>query len=281
MRIYKVLAAFLVVSLSACQMAPTKIIETQKREFSQVVEKAQKPIVVTGLTVVLDVRSRFDYGLNHVANSILFPWHNLAESQQSGELLKDQRQAAMRLALLGLNPQTPVVIVGNGLAGQGEEGRLAWNLLYLGFQDVQVSSIEAFRKVMTPSDTPPVLNEKSWSVHAKPSLQIDKTEFLKWAKHPKERLESHVHIIDVRSEKEFLGAEPDVNAINIEWKHFFTDQGRPDPIFKNKLAALGIGSIDQIILISSHGVRSAAVTYALLALGFSKVQNFTPGWNSL
>lgn len=286
------LALVFVFTLFGCQVAPpTKVAETRQRPFAQVTEKAQRPLEINDLTVVLDTRASFDFGLNHVINSYNFPWAGLAEKEATGELLRDPRQAALRLSLLGINPQTPVVIVGPGpRAGKGEEGRLAWNLLYLGVQDVQVSAIEPLRKSMTQQSSPPAQNTPLWKANPREELQIGKAEFINWATKPKERMEKRVHIIDVRSDKEYLNKPdalagkaplPDLTAINIEWSQFYTPQGRPDIRFKDKLLALGIRPEDRIILISNRGVRSAAAAYALLALGYERVQNFTGGWNSL
>lgn len=268
--------------MMGCQSKPTKVGETYHRDLEQVVVKSQKPVQLTENTVVLDVRPAFEFGLNKIQNSQNFPWQTLAENAQSGELLRDSRQAALRLSLKGVKPETPVVIVGNGRAGQGEEGRLAWNLLLLGLHDVQVCTIETFRKNMTPLESPPALNEKPWTVNERAKLSITRPEFLKLARDPKGRLESRTYVIDARSEKEFLGeGQKDLNAINIEWKHFYTPQGRPDPEIVKRLKDLGIGPNDKIILVSSRGVRSAAAAYALLALGFSRVQNFAAGLNSI
>ncbi len=145
-------AAALSLVMIGCSVKPTRVGESNRRDLEQVVTKSQKPVQLTENTVVLDVRPAFEYGLNKIQNSQNFPWQNLAENSQTGELLRDTRQAALRLSLKGVIPQTPVVIVGNGRAGQGEEGRLAWNLLFLGFHDVQVCAVETFRKNMTPSD---------------------------------------------------------------------------------------------------------------------------------
>ncbi len=268
-------------------MKPTKVGETQTREFVQVMQKAQRPLEISEHTQILDVRSSFDYGLNHVQNSLYFPWENLAESRQSGEVLRNKHQAAQRLALLGLTPSSPVVIVGYGPAGKGEEGRLAWTLLYLGFQDVQISSVEALRKTMTTQATPPPQNVPEWPLHPREEMQIDKAGFLKWAHDERQRGEAHVYILDVRSPQEYLkrpeakSSNPGIDAINIEWTEFFTPQGRPNVRFRHKLGALGISTGNRLLIVSNRGVRSAAVAYALLSLGYGHTQNFTGGWDSL
>jgi thiosulfate/3-mercaptopyruvate sulfurtransferase len=181
-----------------------------------------------------------------------------------------------------------VVLVGYGpSAGQGEEGRLAWNLLYLGFQDVQIAGVEVLRKSMTHQASPPAQNVALWRAEPRSDLQMGKNEFLNLALNPKLRLEQRVHIVDVRSAKEFLNKVPgkrklpDITAINIEWRDFFTRDGRVDAKFRTRLSELGILPKDQVIVVSNRGVRSGAAAYALLAMGYVRVQNFTGGWNSL
>lgn len=276
----KRLALILALALAGCQTQPTKVTETQTREFYQVVGKAQKPIELTDNTVILDARSSFDYGLNRVQNSQHFTWDKLAELASTGEVLRDKRQAGLRMALTGLEPETPVVVVGYGLSGQGEEGRLAWTLLYLGFQDVQVSGIETFRKSWTQVASPPARNVPMFPVHPREQMRIGRDELLQLAKNS-----NHTVFVDVRSAKEFAqkseGLGAGVHAVNVEWKQFYTAQGRPDWRFTNKLQEKGIGPADHIVVISNRGVRSAAAAYALLAMEYSHVQNFTGGWNSL
>ncbi len=287
--LFVLLTGTLSLLFTGCQIAPkpTQITETRVRPFTALVEKAERPIEVTPLTVVLDARSSFDYGLNHVVNSLPLQWSDLAEKEATGETLRDLHKAALRLSLLGLTPQTSVVIVGYGNAGRGEEGRLAWSLLFLGFHDVQITGVEAMRKSMTQEASPAAQNVPPWKAESRDELQIGKNEFLNLALNPKLRLENRVHILDVRSAQEYLNKIPgksklpDINAINIEWKNFFTASGRPDVKFKGKLAALGVQPEDRVILVSNRGVRSGAAAYALFALGFEHVQNFTAGWNSL
>lgn len=278
-----------VTSVISCQVTPTRVRNSQAREFSIIVDKTQKPIEINdGQTVVLDARPVFEYGLNRVENSQHFPWQNLSEKPETGELLRDDRQAALKLSLAGMSPKTPVVIVGYGPAGDGEEGRLAWNLLYLGFHDVQVASVDTFRKRWTQRPSPPPLNAPQWTANPRPNMVVGTEEFRALAANPKERLEKRIWLIDTRTTAEYFnkdksapGATPDIHAIQIEWKEFFASNGRPNSAMAKKLNGLGIKQGDRIILISNRGVRSAAAAYALTALGFTNVQNFIGGWRSL
>lgn len=277
--------------MAGCQTQPTKVSETQVRQFDVLLDKTTKPLELSDSTVVLDTRSSFDYGLNRISGSIHFPWENLAEdsSGKKGEVLKDRHKAALRLALQGLDPKTPIVVVGYGVpaGSRGEAGRLAWNLLLFGFHDVQTANVEVFRKTFTQSPTPAAKNVPIAKIDERSDVLINGEEFSKLAQDPKGRMASRTFIIDVRSEKEYLNKDektphaPDINSINVEWTEFYTKQGRPDPRIVSKLGAVGIGSKDRVILVSQRGVRSGAAAYALLALGFQNVQNFAGGWNSL
>jgi thiosulfate/3-mercaptopyruvate sulfurtransferase len=267
-------------------MQPTKVKISQQREFEVVISKSTKPLVLTENTVVLDARPAFDYGLNRVQGSHHFRFENLAETSQSDELMKDRRRLAQRLALLGLTPQTPIVVVGNGPQGDGSEGRLAWTLLYLGFRDVQTASVEMFRKNLTQNITAPPKNAQPAEIETHVAMVTRTEDFRRLAKNPKERLENRIWIVDVRSEKEYLkqggGTEenPDVGALNIEWKQFYTKLGRPDPSIKKRMQALGIRDSDRLTLVGEGGKRSSAAAYALISLGFNRVENFPKGWRN-
>ncbi|NJL24490.1 MAG: hypothetical protein HC902_04525 [Calothrix sp. SM1_5_4] len=213
--------------LAGCQMQPTRVSESQKRDWDVLLDKTRKPLVLTDETVVLDTRSAFDFGLNRVRGALHFPWEDLAETSRTGELPRDPRKAAQRLALLGLKPSTPVVVVGRGRAGQGEEGRLAWALLYYGFGDVQVAGMDALRAFWTQSPSPPPKNAEPWEAKLKRDLLVTRAEFEALAGTPKQRLEKRVWLLDTRSEKEYFQPRggPDIGAMHVEWKEFYTVQG--------------------------------------------------------
>jgi 3-mercaptopyruvate sulfurtransferase SseA len=285
--LHKLCLASLVLTTAACQMKPTRVVETHHREYEVLVDKARRPLRIEDDTVILDARSAFDYGLNRVNGSVHFPWENLAENGSTAELLRDPRKAALRLSLLGLDPSKPVVIVGYGpKTGHGEEGRLAWNLLYLGFQDVQVVAVDSLRNLWTQSPTPQRQNVPVWPVNPRPELLVNKSEFEKWGKDPKGRQASRVFLVDVRSEKEYSNKDknglvtPDYGALNIEWSQFYDQDGRPNAMIRKRLEGIGIQADDRVILICRSGVRSAAAAYAMMALGYKHVQSVNGGWKS-
>jgi 3-mercaptopyruvate sulfurtransferase SseA len=266
--------------IAGCQVTPTKTSESQQRGFQTLVEKSSQPVVLDESMVILDARPSFDYGLNRVQGSLHFTWENLAEDAATGEILRDTRQAGLRLALLGITPATPVVVVGNGGGGDGGEGRLAWTLLYLGVRDVQVARFDVFRKDWTQATTAPAKNVPAWIPERREDLVVSPEEFDRLARDARGRMENRVWIIDVRSEREYFRqlpatkAVPDIGAMHIPWTDFYNDKGRPNSALRKKLTGLGIQPSDRVILLSERGVRSAAAAYALLALGYTRVQNF-------
>jgi thiosulfate/3-mercaptopyruvate sulfurtransferase len=63
----------------------------------------------------------------------------------------------------------------------------------------------------------------------------------------------------------------------LEWKEFFGPKGLPQKSVQAHLETLGITKDSKVIVISNHGVRSGAVTYALQYLGYN-ARNFAGGY---
>lgn len=271
---------FTILTIVSCQSAPTRVRETRSYGLSEFTEKSQRPLKLDENTVILDVRSEFDYGLKHVAGSIRFGWEDLVTLRQTGEMLQSQRELDRRLTLVGLSPHKPVVVLGNGLRGLGEEGRLAWHLMYLGFEDVQVSELSPFEKLLTTEVPSPRENSKSWEIKPRTDWVITSTRFRNLAHDPVGRRSRGIVLIDVRSANEYFnkakGAPklPDFHALNMEWKQFYTEQGRVNFNMRRQLQSLKIEPQNEIIVYSQRGVRAAAVAYALMAMGYRQVGVF-------
>lgn len=273
-----------------CSLQPTKVYESQKININGLVEGAQKPLVIDEHVFVIDARSPFDYNVAHIPQSVNIQWQEFSRSGaiNRGLLSEDLFKEARRLALKGLTPKTPVIIVGNGLEGSGEEGRLAWTLLYLGFENVQFASHNYFKKIpLTSKETPPKTNVPVWKPQFIESLLVDVKEVKQIISNP-QSLKEQVFIIDVRTEKEFFRRQgdlsyefPDINAIHIPWTQFITEYGRPNFKIKNDLKDLGIFISSRVIVISHQGLRSGAVAAALTSMGYTNVSNFAGGYQQL
>lgn len=162
-------AGAVILALFGCQTPdPTRVVETRIINFEELSQQMKAPVEIKDDTVVVDVRSNFDYTMAHIPNSIHLQWEDFAQVRGAvpGLIQADVGRVTKRLALKGIGPTSEVVIVGKGLDGQGEEGRMAWTLFYLGVSKVQISDIKIFDKMMT-------------NIQSSPS-KIMKTGSLKW-----------------------------------------------------------------------------------------------------
>lgn len=273
--------------LLGCATEPTKVYSTQDVDLKYLQSMLSEPVQITEQTVILDSRPAFDFALIHHPQAVNVLWTDFTDTRgpYPGLLLKDLDQAVRRLALLGISPSTPVVVVGLGDKGNGEEGRLAWTLFYLGLSRVQVIDLEKLGARYTNITPPPRENAKVWEPEYRTKVLADKKEVMRLAtsKH-----DERTHIIDVRSKNEYFSKNrkleyeyPDLRAINIEWKEFFSSQGRPNMAIRDQLKAIGVNLTDRIVVISNNGVRSGAVTFALLSLGYVNASNYAGGYSEL
>ncbi|MDX9732375.1 MAG: rhodanese-like domain-containing protein [Bdellovibrionales bacterium] len=319
-----------------CQTKPTVVRETAERGFGG--EKALLgPITLDEAVVVVDTRPKFDFSMARIPRSVSINWadYSEAEPNKRGWPQRDIFAAARRLARLGIAPDSKVVIFGQGLEGQGEEGKVAWLLAYLGVENVRFARFGSVRTRITTEAMPesvgsagamggsllgddtsgwndpsrsmqpaeaPVEAKPIWKPEVASSLIVLPSELKgaiqnravekPWASKAaaeqgaKPRL---YRIIDVRPEKEYLGqrgglrskAIPNIDAVNIPWKEFFTPDFRPDTSLVERLRAVGIAPEYRIVVIDSDGVASAAVTMALRAFGYSDAGNYAGGYNDL
>lgn len=265
-----------------CVQTPTKVYQS-----STVQNKDQSEILITDQTVIVDARPAFDYSLAHLSGAInLRPEDfNQKEKPFLGLLDKDLYFFTRKLARMGISEKTPVVVVGRGTKGIGEEGRVAWTLRYLGVKDVRFASIEAFKLPLINAETEPRQPAPLWKPNLDESLLVNRKDFV--------RKSMKVHpdfiVMDVRAASEYLGkvkgpdisSTPDVGAINIPWTEFFDERGMVEVTVKQKLQAIGISIDKKIYVIGRQGIESAAVTLALRELGYSQAANYAGGYLEL
>ena len=274
--------------LVSCQMSPTKTYQSESYDTSTLSQALRSPIPVGPDTVILDARSPFEFAMAHLPGAKNLSWTDFSDSRgpYPGRLKTQLRSQVRRLSLLGIGPDTPVVVVGKGRGGKGEEGRLGWTLLYLGVKNVFVAQVDAlglrYSNLVQP---PPKRNKNIWKATKKPQLLAGLPEVLDSVRGKKNET---VHIIDVRGKKEYFEkirntkfSTEDLRAVHIEWKEFFNSKGRPRMKIRRRLKSIGILPQHRVILISNDGLRSGAVTYALLSLGYSKAANYAGGYSEL
>lgn len=298
--LYLVLIGSLAVS---CASQPTRVEEGRERRLeSSTLGASGEPATVTidEKTIVVDARSAFDFTLAHIPRAVPLSWTDFTQSDEAvrGVLQKDLFSLAARLARIGITPESKVVVVGRGVSGEGEEGRIAWTLAYLGVRDVHAVPMSYFKGTLTSQKDPPPRPLPLWKPTPQRDLLVTKEEILnvinKGGVHKPivfqdEGVLRQYRIIDVRTPREYLGKEgfglkhriPNMDAINIAWQEFFDESGRPNPAIREQLRELGFEDHHRVIVISERGLRSAAVTMALKELGVPDVGNYAGGLRDL
>lgn len=275
-------------ALVGCQQTPTRVYESQPVQVKEGTAEI-KDIRFTSKTIFIDARSPFEYSLSHLNGSMNVRPEEFTQKELPylGVLETDRFALTRWLARKGISPDSAVVVVGKGLSGKGEEGRVAWNLKLLGVKDVQFASIEHFSLPMSNAEAPPREPVTLWKPEGDDTLEVVRADFLAVVHSPKTNPSSAL-ILDVRSEDEYLGKVkvfekevPDVGGMNIPWTEFFDAQGLVKTSVKDRLAAVGVQTDRRLLVISNQGVESAAVTLALRKLGYNRATNFAGGYQEL
>lgn len=275
--------------MAACQSKPTQVFQSLEPK----IKDSKTPIKLADLpkeTVVVDARPAFDYALSHINGSVNIRWDEFTQQEEAfkGLLEADLYFHARRLARLGIGLETPVIVVGRGPQGAGEEGRVAWTLRYLGLKNVSFMHIDSFDRPNTREEAPPRLAQPIWKPEIQESLNAERSDVLKKAMAPRTADQSFV-LIDVRPSAEYLGKvksalgapPPDLGAINIPWTEFITSKGTTNLEIKERLQNVGVTPEKQIIVLSHRGVESATVALVLRELGYEKAANYSGGFADL
>lgn len=288
-------AAAIGVIAGGCALKPTTGGVNSERLIGNKLEGIE-PIRITPETVVIDARNSFEFSTAHIPKSINLAWDSFTEQapERRGVLLQEHERMQRRLAVLGITPGSSVVVVGNGLSGLGEEGRIAWMLTYLGVEKVQFASLDSLRpRLSNASDSEKRKSVPAWQVEPFADLLVKLDEFSYVLENDGTKSaisfgsgnKIEYRIVDVRDKRDFAGRagfgreqKPgSMNAINIPWTEFFTKEFRPNPNVLKRVNGAGILPRHRIIVIDDQGVRSGAVTMALRSLGYSRAANLSGG----
>jgi 3-mercaptopyruvate sulfurtransferase SseA len=244
---------------------------------------------ITSETVVLDVREPFAFATSHIQGS---HWvdPNIFRNEKSrfkGALPEDALDVTRKLARMGIGPNTPVVVVGKGWGGHAEEGRLAWLLNHYGVKHVTVAVPAYFKAKMTTDTSPDRKAVPWWDPEVKSAQVVGAKELREIVARPHKL--KQIRVLDVRLERDYLGQEgfglkrpvPELGALNVPWKEFIDQWGRPNASIVAKLADVGITKNDNLVLISGFGFESALALMVLQELGFTSVAHVPAGLDEI
>lgn len=296
--------ALALTSLS-CQQAPT-VLTTESKTV--LVKEPSVRKLITAKTVLVDARSPFEFGLSHIPGSINLQWQDFSvpSNPNKGFLDSNRFALARRLALVGVGPETPVLVIGSGREGDGQEGRLAWMFKVLGVEKVGTVKYDLLRAQMANGDSARRPESQSvWKPQEDSKFEMSYEDFytlvkayhiqhrLPWVSLPKGVLVgrsvqgAHLFVLDVRKPKEMLteaGAEDFVDAtavVKIPWDHFWNEMGIVSHQGADLLRQSGVGLSDSIVVLSENGMTASGVVFALNELGFESVRILPGGLSYL
>ena len=218
----QILLLSLIFSLG-CQQKPTQVVSSKNVH----VKDHRKGNLITDETVILDARNPFEFNANRITGSINVQWSDFTQHQPEvrGVLDSDLFGIARRLALWGIDPNTSVLVIGKGIEGNGEDGRIAWMLSHLGIKKIQIAKFDLFRgrvnsmteaeptpknkEVWMPSDAD--LSELSWQnlmeklIPYRYEFKFLKPYLVDWKEGNRvgRFLNSKLRFLDVRSNQEY------------------------------------------------------------------------------
>lgn len=172
---------------------------------------------------VLDTRGSLAWVRGHLPGAVRVDWRiGTVGGLLSGKLGPPEAVAA-DFAALGVDRARPVLVVGAWTAGWGEEGRIAWDLLYLGHPEVRVlrGGMDAWRGPVEHLGRSPRPGDFTATVH--PELRADAASL------------RGATLLDVREPEEFAGARKYgeargghlPGARNLPWKQLVDDPSAP------------------------------------------------------
>ena len=279
------LGLILILFIGACQNLPTrssneaslseKLFGSSEEKLAQFLET--KP-------AILDVRGPLDFSVSHPPHSISVNWRDFSRtgSHERGWLLDDDFAIARRLSLWGIDPDTPVLVLGYGREGHGEEGRIAWMLKYLGVKDVQIAEWKVVRSTIPREENPP-RNKPIWKPKVKKDYLATSEEFKRDILEGRPpTVEGPVPVVlDVTEASDQTGIFPkNIGVKKIPWKNFISDRGLPDQNARELLDKNKLTKDEMIYVISENGLSSALVTFVLRDWGY-KAANFAGGYEYL
>ena len=221
---------------------------------------AAEALVARGATV-LDSRSRVDFYRGHIPGAQRVDWRIGTVGGLLSGKLGEPGGVATAFAALGVDNQRAVLVVGAWEEGWGEEGRIAWDLAYLGHGDVHLLRGGAGVWRGPWEYLPTSASPGHFTAHPRPELRADIASIQGGS----------VTLVDVREPEEYAGKAAYgeargghiPGAISRPWKPLV--EGRAEIPF------------GPLVTYCTGGVRSAMAWVYLSDAGYP-VANYDGGW---
>lgn len=232
---------------------------------------------------ILDVRPQKDFAKGHLPRAQHMEWEDTRAgifergSLIGGKLPDDLGALVALFAEHGVSLERPVLVCGAPSSGWGEEGRIAWTLLYLGHPNVHILDGGCAASSLATQTTVSTVVGKAWAPKRLGTLRAVASDVVAAVKAHQAGNLAAPQILDVRTAEEFAGATPYfeargghvTGAKHLHYKALLDDKGRllPRDQLRAKLKAVGLSLDRPIIAYCTGGVRSAWAALALREAG--------------
>ncbi|MBC7420708.1 MAG: hypothetical protein H7328_08265 [Bdellovibrio sp.] len=232
---------------------------------------------------IIDMRARSGNETEYFENSVHFEWQQLSQLglPSRGYIKSNVDSLVSDLSDLGIHPDKKIVIIGRGIRGRGEEGRVAYTLVKIGFKEVFISTGQFLRDhgFKSKSKAPPhILKSALFKVKINNDLALSRVDMKSLLRDKPKK----ISCIDLRPKNNLEQAfNLKYFCKKIEWRSFFTRNMKIDLLIAAELDRQQIKKEDQIILLSEAGLSSGGITLAMRELGYRKAVNFEGGYSDL
>ena len=231
---------------------------------------------------VLDARGRAAWREGHVPGSWPIDWLDHREGRlRTGLLTEDLAALDRALEAAGVDDDRPVLVVGAGPDGWGEEGRIFWMLEYLGHPQVRLldGGWPRWTAASAPTTTDRTLPSPG---DFTPRPQHDRRALL-------DEVVAATHtgsavLWDTREDREYAGSTPYgerrgghvPGAIGLWYGELTGPDGRllPREVLLAKLSEAGLSPDRAVVPYCTGGVRSGFAYAVLRDLGYPHVANY-------
>lgn len=236
--------------------------------------------------ILVDARGEEEANKGTIKGSTVIGWQNLASVEEgaSGDekwgLVLEPAELGKRLGEKGIAKDKEVVLFAGAQKGWGDDGRIAWELLAAGYQDVKMvdGGFTALKKSgLKTAYESTKLDPVDVTIDSIDQKHMIRTDELK-------KDYADYKVVDVREDKEYKGEIlygeakgghlPD--AIHLRFTELFQKNGKLKS--KEELTKLfedaGLSKKDQIVTYCTAGIRSAYMELVMEMCGFKQVKNY-------
>ncbi len=235
--------------------------------------------------VLIDARGEAAEG-ETIEGATILAWQTLATCEDGAPgdenwgVILDTERLSERLSEQGIDPSKEIVLFASSQNGWGDDGRIAWELLAAGYENVKL--VDGGFDMLKAAG---LATQSEGTVYEPVEVTVETIDE-EHAINTDELLDIYddVTIVDVRALDEYEGATlyGEANgghlpgAIHIEFADLFQENGnlKPNAEIEAMFSEAGLSKDDHIVTYCTAGIRSAYMQLVMDMLGYETVENY-------